>query len=96
MSLVEKLDHFAGAIGCAGANAPDEYADWSYVTYENNMAEIKETWAEIRPKLKRDLDKVELIETKLQEAFAAFENGEKEVGRDAMWVIYNLEPTKLR
>lgn len=96
MSLREKLDDFAGAVGRAGTDAPDEYPEWSYITYESNMADIRELWMEIRPKLKRDVDKALFIDNKLQEAFSAFDANEKEKGRDAMWDIYNLDLIDLR
>lgn len=89
-SLSEKLLNFAGNIGAAMTDAPDDYPEWGYITYEGNMADIKELWSEIRPKLKRDVEKADFIEGKLQEAFAAFDAGEKEKGRKAMLAIYNL------
>jgi hypothetical protein len=96
MSLRQILDDFAGSIGSAATNAPDEYADWSSITYETNMADIKELWASIRPQLKRDLGKAEWVDSKLQEMISAFDAGEKERGRKAAWALYNAEVTKLR
>jgi hypothetical protein len=96
MSLRQILDDFAGSIGSAATNAPDEYADWSSITYETNMADIKELWAAIRLQLKRDLEQAEFIDGKLQEMFAAFDAGEKTKGRKAAWALYNAEVTKLR
>ena len=89
-SLSEKLLDFAGSVSVAITEAPDEYPEWRYITYEGHMADIKELWSEIRPKLKRDVEKADFIEGKLQEAFAAFDAGEKEVGRKALLAIYNL------
>ncbi|MBI2308394.1 MAG: hypothetical protein HYU78_13910 [Rhodocyclales bacterium] len=60
------------------------------------MADLKELWVEIREKLKRDQDKVPFIDEKLQEAFTAFDAGEKEKGVDAILAIYNLQVKKLR
>ena len=96
MSLREKLADFAGSLSSAMLYAPDAYPDWSYVTYDNNMADLREFWAEIREKLKHDQEKVPFIDEKLQEAFAAFDEGEQEKGRLAVWAIYNLGVTKLR
>src|SRR3954454_9179364 len=95
MPFIEKLRDFSGALTSA-TFAPDDYPAWGYVTYESNMADLKELWAEIRPKLKKDLDKAEFIDGKLQEAFTAFEANEKEKGQDAILAIYNLEVKKLR
>ena len=95
MSLNEKLLDFAGALTSA-TFAPDEYPSWGYVTYESNMADLKELWSEIRPKLKINVDKCEFIDHKLQEAFTAFEMGEKDKGLDAIMAIYNLNVSQLR
>ncbi|MFJ3055912.1 hypothetical protein [Herbaspirillum sp. NPDC087042] len=96
MSLTERLADFAGAVGGAATNAPDDYPEWSYATYETNMADIRQLWAEIFPKLKRDIEQAAFIDLKLLEAFAAFEAGEKDKGQLAMWDIYNLQVKKLR
>jgi hypothetical protein len=95
MSLVEKLRDFAGALTSA-TDAPDDYPTWGYVTYESNMADLKELWAEIRPQLKKDVEQAEFIDGKLQEAFIAFEAKEKSKGRKAILAIYNLDVKKLR
>lgn len=96
MSLGEKLRDFAGALSVATTDAPDDYPEWGYTTYESNMADLKELWAEIRPKLKEDLDKAEFVGDQLREAFAAFEAKEKDKGRKAILAIYNLDVKKLR
>lgn len=90
MSLIESLRDFAGALACA-TRAPDEYDPELYVTYQGNMADLRELWARIRTRLKKDADKVEFIDEKLLQAFAAFEAGEKDIGRRAILAIYNLE-----
>jgi hypothetical protein len=95
MSLKEKLQDFAGALTSA-TFAPDNYPSWGYVTYESNMADLKQLWGEIRPKLKSNVDTCEFIDHKLQEAFAAFESGEKDKGLDAIMAIYNLKVKQLR
>ena len=95
MSLVEKLKDFAGALATA-TRAPDEYNPDLYVTYESNMADLKELWGDIRTRLKVDADKVAFIDEKLQEAFVAFESGEKQKGQQAIWTLYNLEVKALR
>ncbi|WP_256081317.1 hypothetical protein [Massilia sp. YIM B04103] len=60
------------------------------------MADLKELWADIRLKLKKDTDKAEFIDGKLQDAFAAFDAKEKGKGQDAILAIYNLDVEKLR
>lgn len=95
MSLAEKLRDFSGELATA-VDAPDDYPAWGYVTYESNMAHLKGLWAEIRPKLKKDVDQAEFIDGKLHEAFAAFDAKEKDKGRKAILAIYNLGVKKLR
>lgn len=51
---------------------------------------------EIRPKLKKDIDRAEFIDGKLQEAFAAYGVKDKEKGQDAILAIYNLDVKTLR
>ncbi|WP_202413893.1 hypothetical protein [Duganella sp. CY15W] len=95
MSLTEKLRDFAGALAVASTDAPDDYPEWGYTTYESNMTNLKELWTEILPKLTKELEKAEFIDGKLQEAFAAFEAKEKDKGRKAILAIYNLDVKKL-
>ncbi|MDN4053991.1 hypothetical protein QPK32_12970 [Massilia sp. YIM B02763] len=95
MSLKQTLRDFAGALTSA-TFAPDDYPSWGYVTYESNMADLKQLWSEIRPRLKNSADKCEFIDHKLQEAFAAFDLGEKDKGLDAIMAIYNLNVKQLR
>ena len=94
MTLRERLSDFAGALASA-TDAPDEYMPTGYVTYENNMADLKDLWSQIKPNLKNARD-VGFIDARLHEAFVAFEAGEKEKGRKAIWDIYNLDVKKLR
>jgi len=96
MSLSEKLADFAGSISIAITNAPDGYPEWTYTSYEQNMAEIREEWAYIKPRLKRDLEQVAFIDQKLAEMFQAYDAGDKEAGEAAALAIYNLEVKKLR
>ncbi len=96
MALIDDLDNFNGSINLAIGNPPDDYPEWSYVTYDAHMADIKALWAAIRPALKRNLAEAEQIDAKLAEMFTAFDGGEKERGRKAALFIYNMEPTRLR
>lgn len=102
MSLSEKLVLFAGGVLLA-TRAPDGYSESQVElrgsmkgTYEDNKSTVLEDWAEIRPELKRDLDKVAFIDAKLTEGFDAFDRGDREVGKKAMFDIYNLQLRMLR
>lgn len=96
MSLKETLNDFAGALATATMHAPDEYPTWSSWTYESNIADLRELWANIRPKLKRDMEQADFIDANLQAAFVAFEANEKDKGRNAILAIYNLAVKQLR
>ena len=77
-------------IGAAAAMAPDEYDPDGYTTYENNMADIKEFWAKIKPKLKQDADKYGPIERQIVAMIEAFDSGDKKLGRKIAWDLWNL------
>jgi hypothetical protein len=96
VSLRENLQNFADSVCAAGSDAPDEYAEWSSWTYQTHMADLRQLWTNIRPQLTRDFEKAQWVEVTLQEMFAAFETGQKELGRKAAFAIYNAEVTKLR
>lgn len=95
MSLKERLEDFAGALTSA-TNAPDDYPFPEFQSYERNMADLKELWAEIRPQLKRDLELAAFIDGKLADMRAAFDAGDRDAGRKAVMAIYNLKLEKLR
>lgn len=86
---------FAGALASA-TSAPDRYPLPEYMSYEQNMADIKSFWATIKPQIQRDIEKSKFIDQKLQEMFAAFDAGENEKGLDAVMAIYNSDVKKLR
>jgi hypothetical protein len=90
MELRDQLTNFQSAILAAAIYAPDDYPKSSYSTYESNIADINQLWAEIKPSIKNGLDSVAFIEIKISEAVNSFENGEKEKGQLAFWVLYNM------
>lgn len=96
MTLKENLLSFSGSLSIATTDAPDDYPEWRYITYEIHMADLKELWSKIRPELTKDAHRIDFIDKKLQEAFAAFDAGEKKKGRDAVWELYNLKIENFR
>ena len=96
MSLRRLLDDLAGSITLATRYPPDEYPEDLPLTYESHKADIKELWRQARPRLKRDLDKAEMLDNQLSAMFSAFEVGNKKFGRKIAWDIYNSKPEKLR
>jgi len=94
--LAELLDDFAGVVSGMASSAPDEYPEWSYDSYESQVADIQQLWSAIRPRLNRDLAEAAFVDQKLQEALQAFREERKDTGRNAMWAIYNLGVKELR
>lgn len=96
MSLRKFLDDLAGSITLATRYSPDDYPDDFPLTYQAHKEDIQELWERARPMLKRDLEKAEMLDRQLSAMFAAFEAGNKRLGRKIAWDIYNSQPEKLR
>ncbi|MES3021238.1 MAG: hypothetical protein V4857_06590 [Pseudomonadota bacterium] len=96
MTLKEKLIDFSSSLVGATNYPPNDYPEWGFWTYETHMADLKELWATIRTLLKKDADKISLIDQRLHEAISAFDAGDKEAGVKAILDIYNLEVRDFR
>jgi hypothetical protein len=109
LSFVEKLDHFQGSIGSLASKAPDEFAGWESWNYEQNKQWVDEFWIVAKAQLKRSAEQIPIVDEKLTEAFAlldayqaALDRGEtpdialRKKGRDLLWEIYNMKPSKFR
>lgn len=104
ITLEDILIDLSNGVLMASRSAPDEYPDFHVDWYGGDMRSaylsnkevVLSDWAEARMLLKHDVDKVPLIDTKLQEAFAAFDRGERETGRRLMLEIYGFGLRKLR
>ncbi|MFJ2991222.1 hypothetical protein [Pandoraea sp. NPDC087047] len=94
MSLKERLSDLSGAVASAMVYAHDEYPEWR--SYEAHREDLYDLWAEIRPKLKRDLERAEYVDRMLREMIGAFDAGEKERGRKLACDLYNFDIEKLR
>lgn len=101
-TLSEKLMNFAGSV-LAATDAPDAYPDFRVelvgdmeAAYQLNRQTVFDDWAEVRRLIKRDLDKVAIIDECLEIGFSAFDAGNKALGRAKMFEIYNLGLRKLR
>lgn len=100
--LADYLADLAGAVATA-TNAPDQYPDYLVEicggmaeTYQMNRDRVFEAWAGARPGLKRDLDKASFIESRLESAFSAFDRGDRGLGQELIFEVYNLQLRKLR
>jgi hypothetical protein len=96
MQLLTLLDEFSGSITRAAADAPDNYPEWLPLTWHSHRVELLDLWSKIRPQLRHDLDKTEILENRLTAMLVAFDAGNKELGRKIAWEIYNFHPEKLR
>lgn len=89
-SLAEVLMLFKENVGRAPLCAPDMYPDWDTGGYPAHRAELLSLWAQIKPRIKRDTDKAALIDAKLTEAIACFDDGRREPGHSLMVEVYNI------
>lgn len=96
MSTKKLLLDLAGSIATATTDAPDEYPDWLPKTWKIHKEDIEELWAQIRPKLRRDLEQANILDQKIAAMIVAFDNGEKIIGRKIAWDIYNSRIEGLR
>lgn len=85
-----------GAVGHAASYAPDEYPEWSYSSYASQKTDILDLWSKIFPRITKDVGQANFVDQKIKEAFAAFDDGDKARGRQALWDIYNAKPERLR
>jgi hypothetical protein len=87
MSLRESLQLFKEYVVGGTIDAPDKYPDrhpgWTY-----HRGELLRYWSEAKPLIKHDLDKVAF--TKLEQALASFDQGQREPGQSLMVEIYNV------
>lgn len=96
LSLRRLLDNLSGPITLATIYPPDEYPEYSSLTYESHKADIQELWGKVRHRLKRDLDKLDAIDRQLAAMFTAFEMDNKRLGRKIAWDLWNLPIRDLR
>ena len=89
-SLSEALQLFKENVGRAPIRAPDNYPEWDTGGYAAHREELLSLWAQIKPRVRRDTDKVTVIDAKLAEAIACFDRGEREPGHRLMVEIYNV------
>jgi hypothetical protein len=87
--LGQALQIFQDSVNVGTAYPPDAYPDW-HAGWANHRADMLALWTDLKPRLKHDLDKVELIDQKLAEAFESFDSGQREPGRSLMFEIYNV------
>jgi hypothetical protein len=68
MSLREALQLFKEGVVGGTINAPDNYRDWDTGGYRAHRENLMHYWNEAKPMIKRDLDKVAIIDEKLLQA----------------------------
>ena len=90
MSLRRLLNDLSGSITLATTYPPDEYPEDLPLTYEKHKADIKQLWEDIRPRLKQDVGKIEVLDRQFDAMFAAFDVGNKKRGREVAWDLWNF------
>lgn len=104
MTLREKLGILEDSLVTVAQCAPDDYSDWlleyfpdQAAIHKERMKELQELWSDLKPKIKKDLVKIDYIGEKLQEmidAFNKFDNVEgKKIARE-LADLYDI--TKLK
>ena len=88
--LSESLMLFKDSVVAGTINAPDNYPDWDTSGYKTHRADLIALWSEIKPRIRRDVDKAEVVDAKLAAALASFDKGEREPGQALMVEIYNV------
>jgi hypothetical protein len=88
------LDEVLAKCARLACNAPDKYPDFLKVlgaSMDYDFNQIEENIAELRNILKKDLDTLEAIANKIQQARTCYYGGQYEQGEDVLWEIYNDE-----
>jgi hypothetical protein len=99
----------SGGIGSLASHAPDEHPKVQSGNYEERKQWVNEFWILAKAQLKRSAEQISIVDAKLAEAFtllsayqAALDRGEtpdlaiRKKGRDLLWEIYNMKPSKFR
>ena len=94
MSLKDDLLTLQGLISTSTSYPPDEYPE-GIGTFEDHMDDLLGTWGQIKLQL-RSTDSIEYIDTTLNRMIDLYRRGEKALGRDVAWELYNFKVTKLR
>jgi hypothetical protein len=89
-SLARTLSIFKDYVVGGTISAPDNYPEWNTRRWAGHREELLSLWADIKPRLKRDLDKVAYINEHLALAIESFDRGEREPGQSLMLKIYNV------
>jgi hypothetical protein len=90
MSLPQTLTLFTENVVGGTIRAPDNYPEWNTRRWAGHREDLLSLWADIKPRLKRDLDKVAYIDEHLALAIESFDRGEREPGQSLMVKIYNV------
>lgn len=94
MNLRELLDCLSGSLLlCVSSMNPKSMC---YGSYEEQKSNVQRYWAAIKLKLKRDTDRIALIEALMDEMFCAFGSGDKDKGVLLAMALYGAQIEKLR
>ena len=95
MGFLESLEDLAACIAVAADIAPDAYPAWSD-GFGAHFTATMLLWAEIRPQLRRDIEKAQRIDAGLLKMATALEVGDPGGFREAARTLHGLDISKLR
>ena len=95
MSVKKQLAELSEEITLITSYAPDEYPERLKMTFDTHREGIQELWRKILPVLK-DRGKASSVDKHLSEMLAAFETGNKKLGRKIAWDLWNLPIRSLK
>jgi hypothetical protein len=87
--LDQSLQLFQDSVASAMVHSPDKYQAW-HPGWPFHRDDLLQLWADVKPRLKRDLHKVALIDEKLAAACESFDRDQREPDRSLMFEIYNV------
>jgi hypothetical protein len=104
MTLREKLGEMQDTLVTVAQSAPDDYSEWlleyfpdQTAIHEHTMNDLKESWSEIRLRIKKDLVKADYIGVKLGEMMDAFNECDNVEGKKIARELADLyDITKLK
>ncbi len=85
-------DHLSYTLMCA----PDKYPSEGITDLEHDFVRLQARWSALKGELKRDVDKIPVIEQLLHEALEAYRAGDRRTGMALIRSIEDMKPAKLR
>lgn len=94
--LGDKWLAFSDHLGYTRLCAPDKYPSEGITDLEQDFVRLHARWDALKRGLKRDVDKIPVIEQLLHEALDAYQAGDRRKGISAIKSIESMKPQKFR